>query len=260
MTLPFARTPRIRAKWAMLPKIKSEPGHDPVRSAVRRPAKPDHRVRNGAVRREQTRRRIMIAALKVFGDKGPDAASIDDFVDEAGISRGTFYNHFRTTQQLLDAVSAELSDGVMEVIDAMVLTYDDPIERMAAGCLSYMRLAIEHRAWGKFILRIGLQGQAGGKLINIYLPRDLELARNLGLAKFPDLQTAHDLVMGTTVRSIQTVILGNAEPDHIRNTLELVFIGLSVDAATARRLCQMPMPELSLSGTSDFSLFIRDMD
>jgi AcrR family transcriptional regulator len=218
----------------------------------------DHRTRTGAVRRAQTRRKLMAAALAVYARKSPDAASIDDFVEEANVSRGTFYNHFGTTQELLDLVSAEISDGILEVIDKVVLTFDDAVERVAAGCLSYMTLAIENRAWGHFVVRVGLQGDAGGELVNIYLPRDLDLARQTGKMHFPTMQVAHDIIMGCVVRSIQSVILGKAPPEHIRQTLEIAFLGLGVEPDVAKRVCRMPVPELPLSGHTDFSTLIRN--
>ena len=46
------------------------------------------------------RLRIIEAALRVFAEKGPDVAVIDDFIHAAGVARGTFYNHFRTTEDL----------------------------------------------------------------------------------------------------------------------------------------------------------------
>ncbi|APH71682.1 TetR/AcrR family transcriptional regulator [Aquibium oceanicum] len=218
----------------------------------------DHRTRNGMVRREQTRRKLMAAAVAVFSQKSPDAASIDDFIAQAGVSRGTFYNHFRSTHELLQAVNAAVSDGVLEVIDKMVLTFDDPLERIAAGCLAYMSLAIENRAWGRFIVQVGTQGEAGGKLVDVYLPRDIEMAAANGDFRFSAMQVAHDAILGGLVRSIQSVILGRTQPDHVRETLMVAFVGLGVDAERARRVCWMEVPKLPISGDSDFSALISE--
>lgn len=204
----------------------------------------DHRVRAGAARREQTRQRLLAAALTVFAQKGPDAPSIDDFVAAAGVSRGTFYNHFRTTQELLAAVTAEMSDEALTVIDRIVLTFDDPIERVANGCLMYMHLAVDQPTWGEFIIRVGLRGDAAGKLVDVYLPRDLDLARKAGMADFPTTLAARDLILGCIMRAIQSVLLGKAPREHLRQSLELAFRGIGVPAKVARRVSQLPLPEL----------------
>ena len=117
----------------------------------------DHRVRTGAARRESTRRKLLSAAVEVFAAKGPDAASIDDFLAAAGVARGTFYNYFKTTSEVLSAVTSELSDAVIARIEDCVRQIDDPVERVWVGCLIYMEVAVCHPAWGRFIARAGAQ-------------------------------------------------------------------------------------------------------
>ena len=89
--------------------------------------------------------------------QGPDAASIDDFLAAAGVARGTFYNYFKTTSEVLSAVTSELSDAVIARIEDCVRQIDDPVERVWVGCLIYMEVAVCHPAWGRFIARAGAQ-------------------------------------------------------------------------------------------------------
>src|SRR4249919_1279134 len=89
----------------------------------------DHRVRVGAQRREKTKLRLLENALSVFSEKGPDVAVIDDFIAAAGVSRGTFYNHFKTTNELLLALATAMSDEVLQIVDPLVLHHDDPVAR-----------------------------------------------------------------------------------------------------------------------------------
>lgn len=107
------------------------------------PVDEDHRTRTGALRREQTRRKLLAAALAVFAEKGPESTLIEDVIAAAGVARGTFYNYFDTTQALLDAVTAELSDRVLERIDEVVLGIEDPLQRLATGCLLYMHAGVD---------------------------------------------------------------------------------------------------------------------
>ncbi len=65
-------------------------------------------------RAEETRERILEAAVKKFSMTGYDAASVDDICTEAGISKGAFYHHFPTKQ----AVFLALMQGWLEMIDA----------------------------------------------------------------------------------------------------------------------------------------------
>lgn len=207
-------------------------------------SKEDHRVRTGAHRREQTRRKLLAAALEVFADKGPDAALIDDVIVAAGVSRGTFYNHFTTTQDLLDALTSSLSDQILATIDEVVLPIPDPLRRVTCGCLLYMHAGIDVKNWGAFLVRTGMRGGAVGKLVDVYLPRDLELARQAGAIGYPTVRAARDLVIGGITQAILTVHQGEAPRGHLRAAMMLVLRGLGVPAAEATALAEMPLPAL----------------
>ena len=58
----------------------------------------------------------MEAAIKLFSTRGYNKASVDDICQEAGISKGAFYHHFKTKQMLFLA----LLDGWLQAIDSAI--------------------------------------------------------------------------------------------------------------------------------------------
>ena len=64
-------------------------------------------------RGEETRGRILDAAINRFAMAGYDAASVDDICAEAGVSKGAFYHHFPTKQ----AIFLALMQGWLAMID-----------------------------------------------------------------------------------------------------------------------------------------------
>lgn len=211
----------------------------------------DHRVRNGVLRRKRMRHKLLSAAMSVFAEKGLDTPSIDDFITAAGVARGTFYNYFSTTQELLDAVTSELSDSILASIDEVVLTLDDPLERLATGSLLYLHFGVEIPSWGAFVMRTGFRTSSIGKLVDVYLTRDLELAHEAGVLKYPSLRAARDLMFGCIAQAIFTVINGDAPREHLREMLALGLQGIGVTAARARKMSQLPLPCVQLP---DFQL------
>jgi AcrR family transcriptional regulator len=64
-------------------------------------------------RSEETRGRILDAAVRKFAIAGYDAASVDDICSEAGVSKGAFYHHFPSKQSVFLA----LMNGWLSMID-----------------------------------------------------------------------------------------------------------------------------------------------
>jgi AcrR family transcriptional regulator len=67
-------------------------------------------------RSEETRTKIMESAIKLFSTQGFNKASVDDICEEAGISKGAFYHHFKSKQELFLA----LLDGWLQAIDSAI--------------------------------------------------------------------------------------------------------------------------------------------
>lgn len=64
-------------------------------------------------RSEETRNRIMDAAMMKFAGAGYEAASVDEICAEAGVSKGAFYHHFPSKQSVFLA----LMNGWLTLID-----------------------------------------------------------------------------------------------------------------------------------------------
>jgi AcrR family transcriptional regulator len=83
-------------------------------------------------RSEETRARILEAAVKQFSISGYNKASVDNICEQAGVSKGAFYHHFQTKQDVFLA----LLDGWLQVFDQAVeaskdQTVPDTFQQMA---------------------------------------------------------------------------------------------------------------------------------
>ena len=119
--------------------------------------RPDHRSAVASQRRGKMRARLIEAALLVVAAKGLDAAMIDDVAATAGVSRGSFYNHFFTLQELLLAANRELADELVGFVLAEVADLQDPAEVVAHGTLMFLQLAQAQLQWPVLMSRLQLQ-------------------------------------------------------------------------------------------------------
>lgn len=61
---------------------------------------------------EITRARILEAAQKLFTEKGWEETTVQDIVDElADVTRGAFYHHFQSKDDIIDAVTTKMFSG-----------------------------------------------------------------------------------------------------------------------------------------------------
>ena len=72
----------------------------------------------------------------------------------AGIARGTFYNYFKSTDELLQATSKWLSEELIEEIEGEVRSLTDPAIRFGLGIRLWMRWAQANPSWSLFIARV----------------------------------------------------------------------------------------------------------
>lgn len=80
--------------------------HRTKSSARSKPRKPETARADARQAGDDTRRRIVDAADELFYERSFEATSFADIAAEVGLSRGNFYYHFKTKDEILDAVIA----------------------------------------------------------------------------------------------------------------------------------------------------------
>lgn len=65
-------------------------------------------------KREETRERLLRAALGVFARNGYDRATVDEIVRDAGYSKGAFYVHFNTKEDLFWAMLEDRATSMQQ--------------------------------------------------------------------------------------------------------------------------------------------------
>jgi AcrR family transcriptional regulator len=92
---------------------------------------------------EATRNAVLEAALERFAADGFDGASIDAIAEDARVTKGAVYHHFRDKAELFEAVFVLLEERLVEHSVAAVMRHTDPWEQMSAGIDAYLRECCE---------------------------------------------------------------------------------------------------------------------
>jgi TetR/AcrR family fatty acid metabolism transcriptional regulator len=143
-------------------------------------------------RREETLRRLMEAALSVFARSGFDRATVDEIVREAGFSKGAFYVHFETKDDLFWAMLEErisrqlesfrhgvdhnmpVADNIRTILNAVFgLVREDPLwaplflefgAHAARNRDVRLRLATMYERWRELIVSILNASREAGRM------------------------------------------------------------------------------------------------
>src|SRR5579872_156997 len=86
-----------------------------------------------ARRRRQTRTRLIRAAAALFARRGIDNTRINEITDEADVGFGSFYNHFKSKGQIVEAVLAETLGAHGEAVAELTRGLEDPAEVVAVA-------------------------------------------------------------------------------------------------------------------------------
>lgn len=112
--------------------------------------KPHVDQRPGKRERTKTanRQAILDAAREVFGELGYDAATVRDIIRRTGLASGTFYNYYKSKEEVFDALADDGARRFRPLLRAESEKATDFESFVRGAILAYFNfVAIEQEAW-----------------------------------------------------------------------------------------------------------------
>ncbi len=78
----------------------------------------------------QRKREIIETAFNLFVQNGYERTSVQQIIDTLGISKGTFYHHFKSKDDLLDAVISDILEDVASEINRIANSDKDAVTKL----------------------------------------------------------------------------------------------------------------------------------
>ncbi len=101
---------------------------------------------------QETRTRILEAAVKVFATKGYHDTKVDDIVSESSTSKGSFYFYFPSKQDIFLALSDTFADLLESRITQAMEKEAHGIQQMDAALSASLGLFTQYRGLAKIAL------------------------------------------------------------------------------------------------------------
>jgi AcrR family transcriptional regulator len=189
------------------------------------------------------RAHLLNSVLEVCsGESARSPAVIDDVVQHASVSRGTFYKYFDSLDQAIEELGIELADemtaGIADVYDVL----EEPVQRTATGFQLFLIRAMMEPQWGAFISHIGLLRE--GDLITTKIRQDIAQGVESGDYVVPSIEIASDLLMGAKYEAIRRIISSKPDAAYISSVASMVLRAFGVSPAKADKVAKKAFARL----------------
>lgn len=124
---------------------------------------------------DDTRERILLAALRLFARHGYEAVSVSDIAGELGMTKGALYRHYRSKRDIFDSILARMEQRDAQQASAHDLPESTPENAEEA----YQRASLDDMtAFAKSMLRYWTQDAFAAlfrRMLTLEQFRDAEL-------------------------------------------------------------------------------------
>ena len=160
-----------------------------------------------ARRQARTRAQLISAAREIISERGLEGLRVSDVTERADVAFGTFYNQFKTKDDIVEAVVAETIVGLANSITDSP-SFADPAQAHFASTLAIVRIAYEETDLARLLVNLS---QAEARFERIIRPQAqalLERGVAEGVFAIDDLETTLTMSMAAAFEVIRGILDG----------------------------------------------------
>ena len=90
---------------------------------------------------EERKSEILDAAEELFAQKGFDGTSTNDILGKVGIARGTLYYHFKSKEDIMDALIGRYNDRLLGAAQEVAIDKSIPVDERMIRTLMALRVS-----------------------------------------------------------------------------------------------------------------------
>jgi len=168
---------------------------------------PPNGLSRTARRQAQTRADLIKAAREIIAEGGVEALRVSDVTQRADVAFGTFYNQFKTKDDIVEAVVAETIVGLAQSVEESP-EFGDPAEALVASTRAVVRIAYDDPPLARLLVKLE---QAESRFERIIRPQaGALLERGLAEERFviDDLETTLTMSIAAAFEVIRGILDG----------------------------------------------------
>jgi len=192
-------------------------------------------------KRERTRDRLLTAAQELILEQPASTITIRQVTERADVVQATFYNYYKTREELFAAVGLLIHTDYSRVIDQVIAGLDDAAEIFAASVRQTLAYVTVEKTYGKLLFDSGLP--IDQFLVGMRVRFKVDLARGIEQGRFKVTNPALELSMipGSNLSVALDLYRGFLSPEAIPQVIQRNLEILGVRSATAKRIANMDL-------------------
>jgi AcrR family transcriptional regulator len=218
----------------------------PVLENARMPASPQHNAPRAGTRVERrkvrTRAGLLAAARQLFAARGMERTTIAQIAEHADIAIGSFYNYFRTKDELLDALLEEELSAQLALLELRQAHVEDPAEKISIAHRHLVRVAQSDSDWAWLLVRLEVPFRVAWSVLGQSARSDLRSAIEAGRFHVADPALALNASGGALFAVIHAQLVGEGSEQADVLHAEGVLRSFGLDPAEAAEIARRPMP------------------
>ncbi len=113
----------------------------------------------------ETKRKLVQTAIELFAREGFDKVTVDDICKKVGVTKGAFYNHFKSKDEVILEEFKIMDEHYMKVEEKLA-TLEDPLDKLRVFHLEAIKLMAE---MGVTLMKVVYHSQIAPHMKHPYL-------------------------------------------------------------------------------------------
>lgn len=201
-------------------------------------------------KRQRTRVELIDAARSLIAERGVTELRVSDVTDRTDVALGTFYSHFQTKEQIVEAVITETVSLLTNLVADIGDQLDDPAEAVSVGVRQMVGLAAFDPELARVLVRLT---DAEPRFESILWPRAERIMRRgaeSGRFRVDDVTLSLKIAIASVFATLRTSMESAYSIDPAHACAVAVLQGVGIPYDEAGEIAARPMPAISIERRS----------
>ncbi|WP_320671849.1 TetR/AcrR family transcriptional regulator [Patulibacter defluvii] len=212
------------------------------------PATPGKPTSRSDRRRERTRGRLVVAGRELIAEKGVAGLRISEITEAADVALGSFYNHFKSKEELVEAIVSESLEALAAAVVDEAPADADPAILVSVANRRFVRLAYDDPEFARLLVNLSHADALFAAATHPFGRIALDRGVASGRFEISDVDVTLTVLVGGALTLMRSLLEGHHGPDADRPHAETVLRAIGVPTDEAREISRRPLAPMPSEG------------